>query len=302
MLTPRQRHLAIATGLAVAIVLETVVGFVRFGELPSDGRARAIVIVATAIAILATAGAGLLLFRMSVRHGRIEADRLVEEERERSARLAEIGRFVAGIAHEIHNPLQGVTGYLALLERDGVDADKRRAHVAAIRSALVKVERLTRDLLDHASPSPPRPVEVAPYDLLRAFERSLAADPRFARIERRVDVETAVPSVRADAAALERVLLNLALNACEAMKGEGKLTLAARRAGDAVEIEVRDEGPGLAPETVAHLFEPFRSGRGSTGLGLWISRSIVLANGGALAGENAEPKGARFRIQLPRAR
>jgi signal transduction histidine kinase len=298
VLSPRRRHLAIAIGLLSAIALEIVVGFLRFEELPGD-RGRAWVVLATTLAILATAGAGLLLFRMSVRQGRVAAEQLAALARERSARLAEIGQLVAGFAHEIHNPLQGVNGYLALLEREGVDLEKRRAHVTAIRGALVKIERLSKDLLDHANPSPPHRVDVAPYDLFRTFDRALAADPRFAAIERRIEVETGVPSALVDPAALERVLLNLSLNARDAMDGRGTLTLRARRGDGAVELEVADEGRGLSPEVMAHLFEPFRSGRGSTGLGLWICRSLVQANGGAIRAERATPSGARFVISLP---
>ncbi len=305
MLSPRKRHLLIAAGLLAALGVEIGVGFGSLGPLEGSTE-RIAVVVATTVAAGATAAAGLLLFRMSVRQGRLEAERLTAAELARTTRLAEIGRVAAGISHEIHNPLQGVSGYLTLLERDGTDQEKRRAHVAAIRSALVKVERLTRDLLDHANPAPPHRVEVAPYDLFQSLERALAADPRFREVTLRIDVESGVPSCFADASALERVLLNLALNAREAMEGRGRITLRARRAGAGhVELEVADEGPGVADAFWPHLFEPFRSGRGSSGLGLWISANLVRANGGTLRAErptaaaDAESRGARFVVTLP---
>ncbi|MFN0207695.1 MAG: two-component system sensor histidine kinase NtrB [Planctomycetota bacterium] len=293
--------------MLVCVAAEIFLGFTQFREA-GDSRAMQLSIVgATAFAVVATGGTGLLLFRMSVRHGRLESEKLVAAEMARTARLAEIGRLAAGVAHEIHNPLQGVNGYLALLDRENVDFDKRRAHVAAIRGALQKIERLTRDLLDYANPAAPHRVAIAPYDLYQNLERSLAADPRFQQIERIIHVDPGVPSAFADASAMERVLLNLSLNASDAMGGKGKIYLSARRTPEgAVELEVSDEGPGVSNDMRKHLFEPFRSGRGSTGLGLWICENLVRANGGTIRHEsytNIENRsaagGARFIITLP---
>jgi signal transduction histidine kinase len=238
-----------------------------------------------------------------VRQGRLEAEKLAALDKERSARLVELGRLAAGVAHEIHNPLQGVDGYLMLLEREA-QPEKRQAHIAAIRGALAKIERLTKDLLGFAQPRVEHRVALAPYDLFKTFDRSLDADPRFAGVRRVLDVESGVPSIFVEAPAIERILLNLALNACQAMDGRGTLTIAARRAGtDRVELVVGDEGPGVPKELRARLFEPFQSGRGSTGLGLWICDNLARAHGGAIRhepGSTADAKGgSRFVVTLP---
>lgn len=299
-LTPRSRHRVLAIAMVVSITAEIVLGFAWVGTADTSARERWWVLGATTLAVLGTLSGGLLLLRMSVRQGRVEAEKLTAVGLERTKRLAEVGQLVAGLAHEVHNPLQGLSGYLALLDRDGLDPEKRKAHIAAARAALVRVERLTRDLLDYANPSAQRPVDVAPYDLFQSVLRLAAADPRFQSATIETRVESGVPSVRVDAAAAERILLNLLLNAREAGGTAGcRIALVARRAGDAVELAVEDDGPGVPSAMVPHLFEPFRSGRGSTGLGLWICANLGRANGGELRYEPIRPRGARFVLSLP---
>lgn len=310
---PRQRHLAIAVGSLSAMAFEILAGFAMFSESGATGNLRLWIVLGTTGAVATTGAAALLLFRLSVRQGRMEADQLVKEGMERANRLAEVGRLAAGVAHEIHNPLQGVFGYLALLDRENVEPEKRRAHVLAIRGALQKIERLTRDLLDYANPKPARRVAVSTYDLFINVTRHLEADPRFVHIQFLRDVAAGTPSVHADPAAIERVLLNLLLNAADAMEGRGVIQLLSRRGPDGfVEMEVADDGPGVSKEQIPYLFEAFRSGRGSTGLGLWICSNLIGSLGGTItlappvpAGQGGRaletPRGARFLIQLPAA-
>jgi len=287
--------------MLASISAEVFLGF-RAADEANVGRGW--IAIATATAVVATGGASLLLFRSSVRQGRLEAEKLTSLDRERSARLVELGRLAAGVAHEIHNPLQGIHGYLMLLERETQDAEKRQAHIGAIRGALAKIERLTKDLLGFANPKVEHRVALAPYELFQTFHRGLDADPRFAGVRRVLDVESGVPSLFVDAASIERVLLNLALNACQAMDGHGTLTLRARRAANgSVELEVADEGPGVPKDFRARLFEPFESGRGSTGLGLWICSNLARAHGGSIRHEAGTGPGAqtgsRFVVTLP---
>lgn len=300
-MTPRSRHVAIALGMLTAVSAEVFLGF-RAAEEAEVGHGWIAVGTATAVAV--TLGASLLLFRSSVRQGRLEAEKLTALELERSARLVELGRLAAGVAHEIHNPLQGVHGYLLLLERAADDPVKRGAHIEAIRGALSRIERLTRDLLDFAQPRIEHRVALAPYELFATFRRTLEADPRFAGIECTVDVASGVPSVFVEPAAIERILLNLALNACQAMEGKGSLTLAARRGAPGyVDLEVADSGPGVAKDLRGRLFEPFQSGRGSTGLGLWICANLARAHGGSIRHESGfrpgDAAGSRFVVTLP---
>lgn len=225
----------------------------------------------------------------------------------RSERLATVGRLAAGLAHEIGNPLGAISGYVEIARARlpaGADPDLAAA-VGRIAEAAARIDRTIRDLLDFARPAPPR---LAPLDLAAA----LATAVRLARVQarfRHVEVETrlppGLPPVLADEHQLGQVLLNLLLNAGDAMRGEGRVVLsaAAAPAGE-VEIEVADEGPGIAPEHLPRLFDPFfttkEPGEG-TGLGLAISHRIVESLGGALTAERGAGRGAVFRVRLPAA-
>ena len=275
-------------------------------------------------------GSGLALSRAAVAFERIAA--ALEEERRRlagkveeltragraldeahaslarSERLATMGRLAAGLAHEIGNPLGAISGYVEIARaRLPPDADRDLAvAVGRIAEAAARIDRTIRDLLDLARTAPPR---LAPLDLAAV----LATAVRLARVQarfRHVEVETrfppGLPPVLADEHQLGQVLLNLLLNAGDAMGGEGQVVLSAALAGERgeVELSVADAGPGIAAEHLPRLFEPFfttkEPGEG-TGLGLAISHRIVESLGGALSAENGASGGAVFRLRLPAA-
>src|SRR5574341_593386 len=124
-----------------------------------------------------------------------------------------------------------------------------------------------------------------------------------ARVERQLDVPVDLPPVRTDAELLRQALLNLCVNAVQAMQEAGKggtLTVRARAEGGGVVVEVADDGPGLDPETTKHVFEPFFPTKASgTGLGLAIVRQAAEAHGGQVEGDSSRGKGATFRIRIP---
>jgi C4-dicarboxylate-specific signal transduction histidine kinase len=223
----------------------------------------------------------------------------------RSERLATVGRLASGLAHEIGNPLGAISGYVEIarsrLPRDA-DPDLADA-VNRIDEATTRIDRTIRGLLDFARPAPPRLAPLAIAESVEAAVRLARVQPRF----RQVEVIAALPPglrVMADGHQLGQVLLNLLLNAGDAMGGTGRVTLTARQEGTAVELTVADEGPGIAPEHLPHLFEPFfttkEPGEG-TGLGLAISHRIVESMGGALTAVSGAPRGAVFALRLPGA-
>lgn len=225
----------------------------------------------------------------------------------RSERLATVGRLAAGLAHEIGNPLGAISGYVeiarARLPRDP-DPDLAVA-VARIAEAAARIDRTIRDLLDFARPAPPRLAPVALGEALEAAVRLARVQARFRHVEVETRLAPGLPPALADEHQLSQVLLNLLLNAGDAMRGAGRVTLAAGPAeGGAVELSVTDEGPGIPPEHLPRLFEPFFTtkdpGEG-TGLGLAISHRIAEALGGALSAANAPGGGACFRLRLPAA-
>jgi signal transduction histidine kinase len=225
--------------------------------------------------------------------------RLVQSEK-----LAALGQLSATIAHEVRNPLAVIRSAAQSLA-ETLPAGDAEAHRACsfITQEIDRLTSVTGSLLAFARPLKlaERPVAVrALFDgaLLLASDELRAKDVRIARRE-----PADLPPVRADEDLIRQVLLGLLSNAAEAVPRGGEVALAARTAGDAVELEVADSGPGVPREIRSRIFEPFFTTRSrGTGLGLAVARHIVEAHGGRIeVGEHAGG-GARFTVRLRAAR
>lgn len=232
-------------------------------------------------------------------------DRTREREIERSLaiheRLASLGLLTAGVAHEINNPLEGIRNYLKLLRNEGASPEDRARWLDLVEHGFGRIREIVRDLLRFA-----RPVnERGEADLAAAVERAtkLAAySQKLAHVEIAMDGLSAPLVVVGDAGRLEQVVVNLLLNAGQAMNGTGRVQISARRLTSpvhAIELEIADEGPGIPPDVLPRLFDPFFTTSGGSGLGLSVSYGIVQAHGGTLTARNREGGGAAFAIRLP---
>ena len=165
-----------------------------------------------------------------------------------------------------------------------------------------RLRDLVQSVLERSRTQEPVYAVGAGSDLM---ERALrAAQLRFGRASEGVEVlrdyADPPPTLRVDLAQMERVLTNLILNALQAIRGGGAITLCAREAPEGPVLEVSDNGEGIAPEILGRIFEPFFTTKDTgSGLGLWICRSIVEEHGGVLTASNLPPRGCVFRIQLP---
>lgn len=225
----------------------------------------------------------------------------------RAAELASLGRLAAGVAHEVNSPLAAARATLDWLE-DVTAVGSDEEAIEALEDARRSLERIRGIVrqLGFASGAAPG-VTAAPVDLDRAVGDALrAARTRRAGAAYTAEVPPGV-AVLADEGALVQVLVNLLLNAGDAVAGReggGRVSLRAAARGDGVRLEVEDDGPGMPPDVQARLFEPFFStkafGRG-TGLGLAVSRGLVAALGGRLEIESAPGRGTLARFDLPRA-
>ena len=173
--------------------------------------------------------------------------------------------------------------------------------MARIAEAAARIDGTIRGLLDFARPAPPRivPVDLAP--VLEATVRLARVQSRFRHVEVALALPADLPRVLADERQLSQVLLNVLLNAGDAMAGAGRVTVSAGAGEGIVEVALADQGPGIAPEHLPRIFDPFFTtkdvGEG-TGLGLAISHRIAESLGGALSAENAPGGGAVFRLRL----
>jgi len=235
----------------------------------------------------------------------------VYEARKERERLAALGEMSAGLAHEIRNPLGAMKGAVQVL-RPSPDAanpgmDEQTKEFLDI--ILEEVDRLNRVVTQFLTYSRPFKGEMAPVDLPEIITATLRLVPETSRGRIAVtEPPDELPGVRGDADALRQVLLNLILNALDAVgddeEGTITISLGVRRRGllraDAVALHVCDNGPGLSAQTMTNLFVPFHTTKsGGTGLGLPISQRIVQNHHGAIEVGRSGDDGARFTVLLP---
>jgi signal transduction histidine kinase len=224
----------------------------------------------------------------------------------RSEKLASLGRFVAGIAHELNNPLQGVLGHLELLRREGRVPDGIRRELGIVTREADRAARIVGHLLAFAGG---RPVPLRPLGLNALVSETVAlrtAGCRAAKVSVACRLDRANPRVRANRVLLQQALLNILVNAEQALaeRGGGRIWVSTHAPGaeGVVRLRVRDTGPGITADALPRLFEPFFSTKGvgrGTGLGLAIAYGTVKDHRGTLAAGNHPDGGAVFTIELP---
>jgi len=218
------------------------------------------------------------------------------------ARMAGVGRLAAGVAHEIGNPLSAVIGLVDLLRDGDVDPESRADLHRRIADELQRVHATVRDLLDYARPpeGETEPVDLA--GVLQSAAEMVSMQKEFDHVDVTTTLQSGLVMAKAEPSRLRQVLINLLLNACDAVNGRGAIQLRARRAGDLCVVEVEDDGPGVAREAVDCIFDPFFTTKepgAGTGLGLSVSLQIVEGFGGRLRYRPADGGGALFIVELP---
>jgi signal transduction histidine kinase len=227
--------------------------------------------------------------------------KLMESEQNATfRRLAALGEVAASIAHEIRNPLAGISGAIQVLSSETRPDDPRREILSEVLQEIVRLDERINDLLLYARPSPLEREFVKPDDLLKRTVLVLGEDPMFKKAKVTTRAAKGLPSFPLDSGQIQQVLVNLVLNSLQSMNGSGEIRLTARQAeGGALEMTVEDDGPGVRADIADEVFKPFfTTRRTGTGLGLPISRKIVEMHGGTLELDRAA-KGARFVIRLP---
>jgi signal transduction histidine kinase len=228
-------------------------------------------------------------------------DELHQKNRElaRKNRLADLGQMAAHVAHEVRNTLVPVMLYLGLLRRR-IAGDAASLEVLdKITAGMTALDATVHDLLHFTSDRDPqrRPFALRPLidDLLASLAPQLSAQT----ISVRVEISPA-DWVVADREMIRRAVLNLVLNALDAMPNGGTLTVRSVRQAGSIELEVVDTGPGLSADALGRAFEPFYTTKpAGTGLGLAIVYRIAEVHGGRVAAHNHPDGGARFTLSLP---
>ena len=218
-----------------------------------------------------------------------------------SEKLAAVGKLAAGVAHEINNPLTGVLAYAEDLMDDLPEGNPHHEDLKVIVRETLRCRDIVRNLLDFARHDEPEFEEVDPNSIV---DRSLVLVerlPQFRNITFEKSRTDDIPLMRCDPHQVQQVLLNLMLNAADAMNGKGRIVLATEydRKRNRCIMSVEDMGPGIPENMIDRIFEPFFSTKGTSGLGLAVSWGIVERHGGTIEVDTAEPTGSIFRVVLP---
>jgi PAS domain S-box-containing protein len=225
--------------------------------------------------------------------------RRLQEELIASRSLAAVGELAATVAHEIKNPLAGISGAIQVLAQDTPRNDPRREIMDEILDQIRRLDRTVRDLLAFARPTQPARQEVALEDSLRKAWGLLAPQDDASRITWTLEGAEGV-TVRVDPHLLHQVWVNLFQNAIEALSGKGSVEVRVRSGHGRVEVEVRDSGPGVEAEALERIFKPFYTTKTrGTGLGLPITRKIMEAHGGRIRAESEPGVRTSFFVEIP---
>lgn len=222
---------------------------------------------------------------------------------EHSERLSQLGKMAAGIAHEVGNPLAGISSIVQTLLRNMSPEDPARERLSLVRQQVARITAILRQLVEYSRPAGDsvRPLDV--NELIRDAARLLSYDSRAQGVELTLALDEHVPPVRARAHQVQQLFLNLMQNALDATEGSPyrAVRVLSRREGPLARFIVEDTGRGVDPAQQQRIFDPFYStkdpGKGA-GLGLWICRGIADSLGGRLHAEQVPGGGARFILEL----
>jgi len=228
--------------------------------------------------------------------------RKTQEELIMSEKLASVGRLATGIAHEIGNPMGIILGYMDLLKRGDLSPDERADFLERVESEITRINDIIRQLLDFSRPAGGEPDRVRLHELLRATIRILKPQPLMSDVQLDIAFDASRDTIWADPNQVQQVLLNIMMNAADAMSQEKRLTIETSNTPDTIRIQFKDTGSGIPEEDLGRIFDPFYTtkppGKG-TGLGLSVSHKIIRNLGGIIRAENNRGTGTTITIDIP---
>lgn len=238
-----------------------------------------------------------------LRSNREEIDRLHRTQMSRAEHLSTLGELATGLAHEIRNPLAGIAGVVEIIARDLPPTSPARAVVKDVRHEISQINRIITDLLDTARPRLP---QVRTADLNTTVEHSVML-ARQQALSKPISIEffknPGLPDIPHDGDQIHQVLLNLLLNAIQAIDGSGVIKVELDEVGPHVAVRVTDSGRGIPADTLPDIFKPFYTTKGNgTGLGLSLAKRIVEEHQGTIEVISTVGKGTQMTVYLPKDR
>lgn len=235
---------------------------------------------------------------------RIELEQYHFQQLERADRLASIGEMAAGIAHEIKNPLAGISAAVTIIKDDIPPADPRNSILGEVLQQVQRLDKTVNDLLFFGKPSLPEFTCIDINDVLSMTCKFASQHRSVINIEKQINLAQDLPPVYADGKQMQQVFLNLILNAFQAMSGGGKLSIttskSCRQDKEYVRIDIADSGPGIPPQILEKIFTPFFTTKAQgTGLGLPICCKLINLHNGDIQVTSDDTNGTVFTIELP---
>ncbi len=221
-----------------------------------------------------------------------------------SEKLASMGKLSAGIAHEIGNPLSAISGYVEILKRSkDMDIKDTHSYLTKIEAEIDRINTIIKSLLDYSRPKDTVVKEEDINDIVKEVKKILSDQGTLKEIDLEINLENSLSPVKVDRNHILQVLINLILNAKDALKGKGKIRIAtsATPSGD-IQIQVSDNGPGIDKNIIDKIFDPFFTTKEpgfGTGLGLSVSQRIIEQYNGTISVRSTPGEGTCFEIVLP---
>lgn len=308
--TERRGVLVIAAGGAVVICAVMLVVLVVLIQQPLTELQRKIALVREGDLTVAVTFAGRndeigelgRNFNETVRQLRERRDkarRVYQAEMSRAEHLATLGELAAGLAHELRNPLAGIAGVIDVLGRELPEKSPSREVWKEVRQEIQRIQEILNDLLEYARPRPPQFQlsdlnATAEHAVFLAQQQALSRPVRF-------DLLKSVPlPVEHDAGQIGQVLLNLLLNALQAIEGEGRIEVRLEPCDSFAEVRIADTGRGIDPSQLSNIFRPFfTTKKQGTGLGLSLAQRIAEGHSGTIEVSSMSGKGSCFTLRLP---
>jgi signal transduction histidine kinase len=230
----------------------------------------------------------------------IEQLQKLNEQLIRTEKLAAMGTLSAGVAHEVNNPLASISSLIQMMQKQHLDK-KTAENLKLISIQIQRITQVTRDMMDFARVRPAAKNLVDINEIIEKVLRLASFDKAFQKLKVKQNFESNLPKLFVDQDQIQQVILNLLLNARDAMPEGGDLFISTKKHFNDIIIEIKDNGTGIKIEDIKKIFDPFfttkQTGKG-TGLGLAVCYGIITAHGGKIEVSNHE-KGSVFLISLP---
>lgn len=238
-----------------------------------------------------------------LRESQEEIERLHRTQMSRAEHFATLGELAAGLAHEIRNPLAGIAGVVEIIGRDLPATSPARSVLKDVRIEIAQINHILTDLLQTARPHPP---DIRRSDLNTTVEHAVML-ARQQALSKPIVIELkknpGLREIEHDSDQIHQMLLNLLLNAIQAIDGAGKIRVEIEPREEGAAVIVSDTGRGILPENLSNIFRPFFTTKGNgTGLGLSLARRIVEEHHGHIDVSSVVGKGSRFEVYLPLSR